>query len=79
MVPREVERVDGGLVQLQPTPKALPQDPYDIALMLEFEYCRKSNPRQKQNSVRNATGIPGTSRTFPSNGKAITTSAAAKW
>ena len=35
MVPREVERVDVGLVQLTPTPAPLPHDPYDVALMLE--------------------------------------------
>ena len=37
MVPREVERIDVDLVQIQPTPKPLPADPYDIALMLEVE------------------------------------------
>ena len=37
MVPREVERVDVGLVQIESTPKPLPEDPYDIALMLEVE------------------------------------------
>jgi Fe-S-cluster-containing dehydrogenase component len=35
MVPREVERVDVELVQITSTPTALPNDPYDIALMLE--------------------------------------------
>jgi ferredoxin len=35
MVPREVERVDIDLVQIAPTPSALPEDPYDVALMLE--------------------------------------------
>ncbi len=35
MVPREVERVDVGLVQIMPTPGPLPRDPYDVALMLE--------------------------------------------
>jgi hypothetical protein len=35
MVPREVERVDIDLVQITPTPSALPEDPYDVALMLE--------------------------------------------
>jgi hypothetical protein len=35
MVPKEVERVDVSLVQITPTPSALPEDPYDIALMLE--------------------------------------------
>jgi Fe-S-cluster-containing dehydrogenase component len=37
MVPREVERIDIGLVQIQSTPKQLPEDPYDVALMLEVE------------------------------------------
>lgn len=37
MVPREVERVNVELVQIQSTPKALPDDPYDVALMLEVE------------------------------------------
>jgi len=37
MVPREVERVEVELVQIQPTPMPLPADPYDIALMLEVE------------------------------------------
>jgi hypothetical protein len=35
MVPREVERVDINLVQISPTPASLPDDPYDVALMLE--------------------------------------------
>jgi Fe-S-cluster-containing dehydrogenase component len=35
MVPREVERVDVKLVQITSTPAALPDDPYDVALMLE--------------------------------------------
>lgn len=35
VVPREVERVNVGLVQISPTPSALPADPYDVALMLE--------------------------------------------
>jgi ferredoxin len=35
MVPREVERVDIDLVQLAATPVTLPDDPYDVALMLE--------------------------------------------
>ena len=35
MVPREVTRVDIGLVQIHNTPSALPMDPYDVALMLE--------------------------------------------
>lgn len=35
MVPREVERVDVELVQITSTPAALPDDPYDVALMLE--------------------------------------------
>ena len=35
MVPREVTRVDIGLVQIRTTPSALPNDPYDVALMLE--------------------------------------------
>ena len=37
MVPREVERVNVELVQIQSTPKPLPEDPYDVALMLEVE------------------------------------------
>lgn len=37
MVPREVERVNVKLVQIQSTPSPLPEDPYDIALMLEVE------------------------------------------
>jgi Fe-S-cluster-containing dehydrogenase component len=37
MVPREVERVNVTLVQIQSTPEPLPADPYDIALMLEIE------------------------------------------
>ena len=37
IVPREVERVNVELVQIQSTPKSLPVDPYDIALMLEIE------------------------------------------
>jgi hypothetical protein len=35
MVPREVERVNIDLVQIAPTPEPLPEDPYDVALMLE--------------------------------------------
>jgi Fe-S-cluster-containing dehydrogenase component len=35
MVPREVKKVEIGLVQLNTTPPALPVDPYDVALMLE--------------------------------------------
>ena len=35
MVPRDVERVDINLIQITPTPSALPEDPYDVALMLE--------------------------------------------
>lgn len=35
MVPREVTRVDIGLVQIQSTPSNLPNDPYDVALLLE--------------------------------------------
>jgi Fe-S-cluster-containing dehydrogenase component len=35
MVPREVERVDVNLVQIAATPATLPDDPYDVALMLE--------------------------------------------
>ena len=35
IVPREVERVNVGLVQISPTPAALPEDPYDVAMMLE--------------------------------------------
>ena len=35
IVPREVERVNVNLVQIEPTPAALPPDPYDVALMLE--------------------------------------------
>lgn len=35
MVPREVTRVEIGLVQINTTPPALPADPYDVALMLE--------------------------------------------
>lgn len=35
MVPREVERVNIDLVQISPTPAPLPEDPYDVALMLE--------------------------------------------
>jgi len=46
MVPRQVERVDVGLVQISPTPTPLPDDPYDVALML----C-PSKP---------GTGLPGT-------------------
>jgi Fe-S-cluster-containing dehydrogenase component len=37
MVPREVERVSVELVQIETTPKPLPEDPYDVALMLEVE------------------------------------------
>jgi len=35
MVPREVEQVNVDLVQISSTPTALPDDPYDVALMLE--------------------------------------------
>jgi Fe-S-cluster-containing dehydrogenase component len=35
IVPREVERVNVELVQISPTPSALSDDPYDVALMLE--------------------------------------------
>jgi Fe-S-cluster-containing dehydrogenase component len=35
MVPRAVERVNVELVQITPTPLPLPEDPYDVALMLE--------------------------------------------
>ncbi len=35
MVPREIARVDVELVQITTTPAALPNDPYDVALMLE--------------------------------------------
>jgi Fe-S-cluster-containing dehydrogenase component len=35
MVPREVTKVEIGLVQINTTPPALPNDPYDVALMLE--------------------------------------------
>jgi len=35
MVPREVKRIEIGLVQIRSTPQALPSDPYDVALMLE--------------------------------------------
>lgn len=35
MVPRQIERVEIGLVQINTTPSALPNDPYDVALMLE--------------------------------------------
>jgi Fe-S-cluster-containing dehydrogenase component len=35
MVPREVTKVDIGLVQIQTTPSVLQIDPYDVALMLE--------------------------------------------
>lgn len=35
MVPREVEKVHVGLVQIASTPSPLPADPYDVALMLE--------------------------------------------
>lgn len=35
MVPREVEKVHVGLVQITGTPAPLPVDPYDVALMLE--------------------------------------------
>lgn len=35
MVPREVKKVEIGLVQINATPPALPNDPYDVALMLE--------------------------------------------
>ena len=35
IVPRAVERVNVELVQISATPAALPEDPYDVALMLE--------------------------------------------
>ena len=35
IVPREVEQVNVQLVQISGTPSALPEDPYDVALMLE--------------------------------------------
>ena len=35
MVPREVTRVEVGLVQIGSTPSTLRNDPYDVALMLE--------------------------------------------
>jgi Fe-S-cluster-containing dehydrogenase component len=35
IVPREITKVDIGLVQIQATPTALQMDPYDVALMLE--------------------------------------------
>jgi Fe-S-cluster-containing dehydrogenase component len=35
IVPREVDRVEVKLVQIESTPVALPPDPYDVALMLE--------------------------------------------
>ena len=35
MVPREVTRVEIGLVQIHTTPSTLQSDPYDVALMLE--------------------------------------------
>jgi Fe-S-cluster-containing dehydrogenase component len=35
MVPKSVGQVDVALVQITPTPAPLPQDPYDVALMLE--------------------------------------------
>jgi Fe-S-cluster-containing dehydrogenase component len=35
MVPRAVEQVHVDLIQIAPTPAALPVDPYDVALMLE--------------------------------------------
>jgi Fe-S-cluster-containing dehydrogenase component len=35
IVPREVTRVEIGLVQIHTTPSALKNDPYDVALMLE--------------------------------------------
>ena len=35
MVPRAVEQVRVDLIQIAPTPAALPVDPYDVALMLE--------------------------------------------
>ena len=35
MVPREVTRVEIGLVQIEMTPKALSTDLFDVALMLE--------------------------------------------
>ncbi|MDE3188700.1 MAG: 4Fe-4S binding protein [Acidobacteriota bacterium] len=37
MVPREVDRVNVDLIQIAPTPSALPADPYDVALMLEVQ------------------------------------------
>jgi ferredoxin len=35
IVPREVEQVHVQLVQISGTPSGLPEDPYDVALMLE--------------------------------------------
>ena len=35
MVPQHVEQVEVGLVQITGTPVSLPDDPYDVALMLE--------------------------------------------
>ncbi len=35
IVPHQVERVHVELMQISPTPSALPEDPYDVALMLE--------------------------------------------
>jgi Fe-S-cluster-containing dehydrogenase component len=35
MVPRQVEQIEVGLVQISGTPVSLPDDPYDVALMLE--------------------------------------------
>ena len=35
MVPRQVEQIEVGLVQITGTPVSLPDDPYDVALMLE--------------------------------------------
>ena len=35
IVPREVEQVNVQLVQISGTPSGLPEDPYDVALMLE--------------------------------------------
>jgi Fe-S-cluster-containing dehydrogenase component len=36
IVPREVEQVNVQLVQISGTPSGLPEDPYDVALMLEI-------------------------------------------
>jgi Fe-S-cluster-containing dehydrogenase component len=35
IVPKEVERVNVDLIQIASTPAPLPEDPYDVALMLE--------------------------------------------